>query len=357
MVFEKPILTDMKIPPRNSSFLSDAVALGFAEPVLSARRALTMCIVVCAAAFSMGASAQQPYPVKPIRIVEPSPPGAPADVLVRLLGEKLVSALGQPVIVENRPGAFGTIGIDTVAKATADGHTLGRLSMTYLTAPALMAKMPYDTVRDLAAVSLIGKDSNVLVVPNGAPARSVAELIKMAKAKPGMLKFASGGNSTPAHLVGELFKREAGVDIVHVPYKGPVAGVTALIGGEIDMMFGATAAVSPHIKSGRVRALAVSTSQRIPAYPEVPTTAEIGFPRVVFENWFGIVAPAATPKPVIARLHREIQIIGAMQETKQRLDAVGIDSVSAGPDQFAALMRADLPRMAKLVRDARIKPD
>ena len=193
MAFEKPILIDMNNPPRNSSFPSGAVALGFAEVVLSARRALTMSIVVCAAMYSTGTSAQQPYPVKPIRIVEPSPPGAPADVLVRLLGEKLVSALGQPVIVENRPGAFGTIGIDTVAKATADGHTLGRLSMTYLTAPALMAKMPYDTVRDLAAVSLIGKDSNVLVVPNGAPARSVAELIKMAKAKPGMLKFASGG--------------------------------------------------------------------------------------------------------------------------------------------------------------------
>lgn len=305
----------------------------------------------------MDAFAQQPYPTKPIRIVEPSPPGAPADVLVRLLGEKLVPALGQPVVVENRPGAFGTIGIDTVAKATADGYTLGRFSMTYLTAPALMAKMPYDTVRDLAAVSLIGKDSNLLVVPSGTPIKSVGDLIKMAKSKPGMLKFASGGNSTPAHLVGELFKREAGVDVVHIPYKGPVAGVTALIAGEIDMMFGATAAVSPHIKSGRVRALAVSTSQRIAAFPEIPTTAEIGFARVVFENWFGIVAPAATPKPVVARLHRELQTIGAMQETKQRLDAVGIDSVSAGPDQLAALIRTDLPRMVKLVRDAGIKPD
>jgi tripartite-type tricarboxylate transporter receptor subunit TctC len=324
---------------------------------MTKRAILNVPAVVCAAVFSMSASAQQPYPVKPIRIVEPSPPGAPADVLVRLLGEKLAPVLGQPVVVENRPGAFGTIGINTVAKATADGHTLGRLSMTYLTAPALMAKMPYDTERDLAPVSLIGKDSNLLVVPSGAPARSAAELIKAAKAKPGMLKFASGGNSTPAHLVGELFKREAGVDIVHIPFKGPVAGVTALIGGEIDMMFGATVAVTPHIKSGRLRVLAVSTAQRIPAYPEVPTMAEIGFPRVVFENWFGIVAPAATPKPVIARLHREMQTIGAMQETKQRLDAVGIESVSASPEQFAALVRSDLPRMVKLVRDAGIKPD
>lgn len=347
----------MSILQQRASFPQGDVTRRFVDCNHSARSALAISTAVCVMAFFPDASAQQPYPVKPVRIVEPSPPGAPADVLVRLLGEKLVSALGQPVVVENRPGAFGTIGINTVAKATADGHTLGRLSMTYLTAPALMTRMPYDTEKDLAPVALVGKDSNLLVVPSGAPARSVTDLIKAAKAKPGMLKFASGGNSTPAHLVGELFKREAGVDVVHIPYKGPVAGVTALIASDVDMMFGATAAVSPHIKSGRVRALAVSTSQRIPAYPEVLTMAEIGFPRVVFENWFGIVAPAATPKPVIARLYREIQTIGAMQETKQRLDAVGIDSVSAGPDQFAALIRADLPRMVKLVRDAGIKPD
>lgn len=311
--------------------------------------------MVCA--LTASAAGAQPYPIKPVRIVVAISAGAPPDLVARLLGEKFATSLGQPVVVENRPGAFGTIGIDTVAKASADGYTLGMLSMGYLAAPGLMVKMPYDAERDLAAVSLICKDSNLLVVPTGAIAGSVGELIKMAKTKPGMLKFASGGNSTPAHLVGEFFKREAGIDIVHVPYKGPVAGATALIGGEVDLMFGATGVVSPYIKSGRLRALAASTSQRIAAYPEVPIMAEVGFPRIVYENWFGLVAPTGTPKGVVARLHREVQTFAAMPETKQRLATIGVELASAGPEQFAALVRSDLQKMVKLVRDTGIKPD
>jgi tripartite-type tricarboxylate transporter receptor subunit TctC len=320
-------------------------------------RALRTAIVVCAAAISAAATAQQSYPAKPIRIIVPISPGAPPDVLARLLGEKLASALGQPVVVENRPGASGTIGIDAVAKAAPDGYTLGMLTLGFLTAPALIAKMPYDTARDLAAVTLVGKDANLLVVASGSPIGSVPELLRIARAKPGWLKFASGGNSTSAHLVGELFRRETGVDMVHVPYKGPVAGVTAVIAGDVDMMFGAMGVVATTIRSGRLRVLAVSSPQRIPAYPDVATLVELGFPGVTFVNWFGVVAPAASPKAVVARLHREIQVIGMAQETKQRLEAMGLESASAGPEAFSALIRSDLLRMNKLVRDTGIRPD
>lgn len=324
------------------------------------RRAYALHLLVCgvvSCTAACAALAQQPYPLRPIRIIVPISPGSPPDVLARLLGEKLAASLGQSVIVENRPGASGTVGIDAVAKASADGHTLGLLTLGFLTAPALLASMPYDAVRDLAAVALIARDSNLLVVPNGSALASVAELIKTAKSRPGMLKFASGGNSTSAHLVGELFKREAGVDLVHIPYKGPVAGVTALIAGEVDMMFGAMGAVMSQVKSGRLRVLAVSAPRRIAAYPNAPALAEVGLPRVSFFNWFGLVAPTATPKAAIARLQREIQAIVATPETQQRLDAIGLEAASAGPAEFGALLRADQQRMIQLVRDAGIKPD
>lgn len=303
------------------------------------------------------ALAQQPYPLRPIRIIVPISPGSPPDVLARLLGEKLAANLRQSVVVENRPGASGTIGIDAVAKASADGYTLGMLTLGFLTAPALITTMPYDAVRDLAAVALIARDSNLLVVPNGSALTSVGELIKTARSKPGMLKFASGGNSTSAHLVGELFKREAGVDIVHIPYRGPMAGVTAVIAGDADMMFGAMGAVLTQVKSGRLRVLAVSAPQRIPAYSEAPTLVEVGLPKVSFFNWFGVVAPAATPKAVVVRLQREIQTIVATRETGQQFEAIGLEPARAGPEEFAALLRADQQRMIKLVRDAGIKPD
>lgn len=320
-------------------------------------RALAGCVALYGALYAAVVPAQQLYPSRPIRIVVSIPPGAPPDVLARLLGERFVTALGQPVVVDNRPGAYGTIGIDAVAKAAPDGQTLGILTLGFLTAPALLARMPYDTARDLDAVSLIARDSNLLVVASESPARSVTELIRMAKAKPGTLKFSSGGNSTSAHLVGELFRRETSVDIVHIPYKGPVAGITALMNGDVDLMFGATGAVAPHVKSGRLRVLAVSTPQRIPAFPEVATLVELGFPQVTFVNWFGLIAPAGTPKAVVTRLHREVQALSAAQETRRRHEAMGLEPAYGGPAEFAALIRADLVRMHKLVRDAGIKPD
>lgn len=261
------------------------------------------------------------------------------------------------MVVENRPGASGTIGIDAVTKATADGHTLGMLTLGFLTAPAMLTAMPYDTARDLAAVSLVGKDSNLLVVSSASPIASVADLVRAAKARPSALKFASGGNGTSAHLVGELFRREAAVDMVHVPYKGPVAGITAVIAGDVEMMFGAIGVVATHVRSGRLRALAASAPQRVAAFPDVVTLAEAGFPRVNFGNWFGVVAPSATPAGVVTRLNGEIRNIVTAQEARQRLAAMGLEPALAGPAEFAALIRNDLQRMTRLVRDAGIKPD
>ena len=315
-----------------------------------------MSVAVCAVVFSMGASAQQPYPVKPIRLIAPTPPGSPPDVLARLLSEKLASSLGQPLVVDNRPGASGTIGLNVVAKAPADGYTLGMFSMPYVVAPSLIANMPYDTEKDLAAVSLIVRQSHILVVPSGSPVKSVAELIKAAKGKPGILKFSSGGNGTPAHLEGELFKREAGVDIVHIPYKGAPAGAVALLTGDVDLMFGATVAVGPHIKSGKLRALATVAPRRIPAFPDIPSMVDLGYANVVVSPWDGIVAPSGTPKAVIARLHLETKKFGAMPEMKQRLEAIGLEAADAGPDEFAALIRSEMRKWIKLIRDTGIKP-
>ncbi len=301
------------------------------------------------------AALPQAWPSKPIRLYVSTGPGAPPDVMARLLAEKLVLSLGQPVIVENRPGGSGSIGMNAVAKAPPDGHTIGIFSMGYTTAPSMVAQMPYDTERDLAPVTMLARDSNLLVVPAGSPAKSVAELVALAKAKPGHLKFASGGNSTPAHLAGELFKREAGIDIVHIPYKTPPAGAAAVLSGEVDMMFGATVAVTPHIKSGRERVLATSTPKRLPAFPDVPTLVELGYPNVVVSNWSGIVAPAGTPKEIVERLHTEIQKILALPEVLKRLEGLGVEASPARPEEFGALIRSELKKWNKVVRDAGIK--
>ena len=303
------------------------------------------------------AALPQAWPAKPIKLFVSTGPGAPPDVMARLLASKLAGSLGQPVVVENRPGASGTIGMNAVAKAPPDGYTLGIFSMGYTTAPSMIAQMPYDTERDLAPVTMLARDSNLLVVPSGSPAKSVAELVAEAKARPGFLKFASGGNSTPAHLAGELFKRETGIDIVHIPYKTPPAGAAAVLSGEVDMMFGATVAVAPHIKSGKLRVLATATPKRLPAFPDVPTLVELGYPNVVVSNWSGIVAPAGTPKDVIERLHVEIQKVLAMPETRQRLESLGVEASPGRPEEFGALMHSELQRWNKVVRDAGIKPN
>ncbi len=318
--------------------------------------------LIIAALFSLApfaAHAQQSssYPTRLIKIIASTPPGSPPDVIARMIGEKLGGIFGQTVVVENRPGASNTIGLSAVAKSPPDGYTLGILSLPAIASPALIAKMPYDTEKDLAPVSLMVWEYHLLVVPAGSPARSVAGLVAAAKAKPGVLKFSSGGNGTPAHLAGELFKREAGVDIVHIPYKGAPAGAIAMLTGDVDMMIGAIGALSAHITSGKLRPLATSALQRLPSYPEVPTLVESGYSRIGNLGWLGVVAPTGTPTAVIARLHVEIGKVLATPELKERIASQGMEPTSMGPEEFSVKIRSELQRWTKVVRDAGIKAD
>lgn len=297
------------------------------------------------------------YPARPIRIIVPSTSGTPPDLIARVVGENLSSVLRQPVVVENRPGAGGTIGINAVAKSTPGGYTLGIIGMPAIVSASLIEKMPYDTQRDLVPVSFLAWDYNLFAVPAGLPARSVADLVAMAKARPGVLKFSSGGNGTPAHMGMELFKREAGVDMVHIPYKGSPAGVVALLAGDADMMIGSIAALSGHVTSGKLRALATPALRRVPAYPEVPTLAELGYSGLGTLGWQGMVVPTGSPGAIIARLHVEIQKILAAPELKARLASIGQEPASMATEAFGAHIRSELQRWARVVREAGIKRD
>lgn len=298
-----------------------------------------------------------PYPAKPIRLVVPTTAGGPPDLVGRVIGEKLASTLRQPVIIDNRPGATGTIGVAIVAKSTPDGYTLGIIGMPTIVALSLVPKMPYDTERDLAAISLVNWHYHVLAVAASAPVQSVAHLVAAAMAKPGTLRYSSGGNGTPAHLATELLKREARVDISHIPYKGAPAGVQALLAGEVDMMIGSSAVLAPHVKAGKLRGLATPAPQRIAAYPELPTFVELGYPGIRVRDWQGIVAPTGTPPRVIARLYAEIAKVTALADVRQRLAGLGMEAASAGPQQLAAHIQSEIQKWNRLVRETGIRAD
>jgi len=297
------------------------------------------------------------YPARPIRLVVPSAPGSPPDFVARVVGEKLTFALGQPVVIENRTGASGIIGLQAVAAAAPDGYTLAILGMPHTVVPSLVASMPYDTERDLAAVGLINWNSHVLAVPAGSSIKSVPELIAAAKARPGSLRFSSGGNGTPAHLAFELLKREAQIDVTHVPYKAAPAAAQALLAGEVDAMVGTQGSLAPQVKAGKLRALATPAPQRLASYPELPTFTELGYAVIQLRDWQGVVAPAGTPREVILRLNGEIVKVTALPEVRQRLEAVGMEVAGLGPDEFAAHIRRELRRWGELTRAAGIKAD
>lgn len=314
------------------------------------------CFLILLLAAAAPAAAQSDYPIKPVRVITGAPVGTPADVAVRILAEPLGALLGQPVIVENRPGAIGTIGLSAVVKASADGHTLGTFTMPSTVAQSLLQKMPYDTVRDFAPVRQLAWVSNVLVVRPAAPFASVRELVDAAKSRPQQLTFASGGNGTPAHVSGELFRLAAAIEMRHVPFNGAIAGVAAVMGEQVDMMFAIAPAVIGHIQAGRLRALATPAPSRLPALPELPTLAELGY-AVDVRDWTGIVAPAATPKLVIARLESALSAVLAQKEVKGRLAAAGFEPAESSADAFGALIRAEVQKWARVVTEAGIKPD
>jgi tripartite-type tricarboxylate transporter receptor subunit TctC len=303
-----------------------------------------------------GQAAAQPFPQKTIRLISGAPPGTPGDVVARIVAEPLGARLAQPVIVENRAGAINTIALAAVARAEADGHTLGILGMPSTVAPSLLASMPYDTLRDLAAVRQLSWVSNVLVVRAEASLGSVADLVAQAKSRPRELTYASGGNGTPAHLAAALFAQRAGIELRHVPYKGVVAGISAVLGTQVDMMMGVAPAALPQIRAGKLRALATPAPARLAALPETPTLAELGY-AVDVRDWHGIVAPAATPKHIVAALDSALDEVLLRPDVKERLARVGLEPAESSADAFASHIRAEVRKWKRVVSDAGIKPD
>jgi tripartite-type tricarboxylate transporter receptor subunit TctC len=312
--------------------------------------------VIAAASVAPFAGAQS-YPVKPVRIILSVPAGATPDMTARLVTPGLASALGQPMVVDNRGGAGGLIGAEIASKATPDGYTVFISSPGALTILPHLRKVPYDTLKDFAPVGLISVGPFVLIVYPAFPAQSVKELIALAKAQPGKLNCASAGNGVANHLALELFKQMAGVDITHVPYKGAPQAVTDVLAGQMDMMFNSILPVLGHIRAGRLRALGIASNKRSAQLPDVPTMSEAGVPGFVAENWFGMFAPARTPKPIIARLNQALVKVVRSPEIQKRFAALGADAIGSSPEEFAAFVRRDMEKYAKVVRASGAKLD
>lgn len=300
----------------------------------------------------------QTYPAKPIRIVVPFPPGGIADLFARVIGQKFGESWGQPAVVENRPGAGGNIGAEIVAKSPADGYTLVTGSIgTHAVNVSLFSKLPYDPIRDFAPVSLIMEAEGLLVVHPSVPVKSVKELIALAKARPGQLAYASAGHGTAAHLSGELFKSMAKVDMVHVPYKGNVPAIVDLLAGQISLLFATMPTVLPQVQAGRLKALAVTSSARSPAAPQLPTIAEAALPGYSVTNWIGIFAPAGTPRDVVVKLNAEIVRIMRAPDIEKRLVNEGAKFTPWTPDEFTGFVKSEIAKWAKVVKEAGIRVD
>jgi tripartite-type tricarboxylate transporter receptor subunit TctC len=302
--------------------------------------------------------ATQPFPAKQVRFVVPYPPGGPLDTVARLLGQKVAASIKHPVIVENVPGAGGNIGAGVVARAAPDGHTIlmGAVA-THAINPTLYPNIPYDAGKDFIAVTQVATTPNVLVVNPGVEAKNVAEFIKLAKSKPGKLNFGSGSTGSAGHLAGELFKTMAGVDMAHIPYKGAAAAMQDLIGGRVDLMFDNFASSLAQVKGGRVRALAVTTAKRTALAPELPTIAEAGLPGFDISTWFGIFVPAGTPKAAVDRLYDEFAKALNAPDVREKMFSLGAEPVASRPEDFAAFVKAEAAKYAKLVKSSGAKVD
>ena len=298
------------------------------------------------------------FPDKPVRFVIGFTPGGPSDILARAVGQKLAERWGQQVVIENRPGAGGNLAAEAVAKSPADGYTwlLGNNSIL-ATNQSLYRKLPYDPVKDFAPVALVAVQPNILVVHPEVKANSVMELVALAKQSPGKLNYASSGAGAAAHLAGELFKTMAGVDVVHVPYKGAQPALTDLIAGQVQLMFATSASVIPYVKAGRLRALAVTTAQRSPSVPELPTVSEAGLAGFEATTWHGVVVPAATPAPLVQKLNQDINSALREKDLSERLAGLGAEVLTGTPRDFADYIAREIPKWSKVVRDSGAKAD
>jgi tripartite-type tricarboxylate transporter receptor subunit TctC len=313
-------------------------------------------VVPCVSVLFAGGAHAQAYPAKPVRIVVPFPPGGPTDIVARLMAPKMTEGLRQPVVVENRAGAGGVLGTEAVAKSAPDGYTLlmgtiGGLAVSMSLAP----NRGYDTLRDLAPITQAVNVTSILVVHPSVPAKSVKELLALARARPGRLNYGSSGSGTVTHLAGELLKLLGKVDIVHVPYKGGAPALTAIVSGEVDLTYENSLIVLPHIRSGRVRALAVTSARRSPLLPELPAIGET-LPGYGASGWYGLLAPAGTPRDIVNRLNEEAVRALRAAEVAEKLSAQGAEPAPGTPEEFAAFIRGEIEKWAKVVRAAGMKP-
>lgn len=318
--------------------------------ILAAAAAVTAIVFVSPAALA------QPYPAKPIRMIVGFPPGGGTDVVARVIGQKLGEWYGQTVVVENRAGATGTIGADVLAKSPPDGYSLmmGHAN-SHAIAPNLMSKLPYDPIKDFAPVAYVGYVPNVLSLHPSVPAKNMKELVALLKANPGKFTYASSGNGSSQHLSGEMFKLLTGTNALHVPYKGSGDAIKDLLAGTVSFNFDTMPPVLEHIKAGKLRGLGISTPRRLAQLPDVPTFAEEGLVGFEILNWYGVMAPAATPRDIVSKLAADINKAMREPDVKARLEQVGTQLRELSPDEFGAFMRAELTKYAKLVKDANIR--
>ncbi|MDB5812769.1 MAG: hypothetical protein JWN94_4891 [Betaproteobacteria bacterium] len=314
-------------------------------------------LVLLAFTLATGTAAAQTYPAKPVRIVVPWPPGGGTDIVARTVAQKMHETLGQPAIVDNRAGANGIIGADLVAKAPADGYTVMITIASHAINPTLYAKLPYDTLADLAPVSLLAEYPFVITVHPSVPATTVKELIAFAKSHPGQLSFASSGNGSGPHLGMELFKSMAGIDLVHIPYKGAGQAMTDLVSGQVQVFLNNFLAGTAMIRAGKLRALAVTSAKRSAVAPELPTVSEAGVPGYVVTGWYGLFVPAATPAPVVATLHAGAVKAIKSKEVSERLSSEAAEIVGSSPREFADYLKAEINKWAAVIRKAQIKPE
>src|SRR5688572_4313943 len=328
------------------------------ESRMSRTLGLALALAVAApAGWQALAAAQQAYPVKPVRIISIFPPGGGNDLLSRTVAQKLSENLKQQVIVENRPGANGIIGTEAAARAAPDGYTIVLIPSGHAVNATLYKKLPYDSIKDFTPITLIGSSPLVLAVHPSMPVKNVKDLIALAKARPGQLTYASSGVGASGHLAGAMFETMTGTKMVHIPYRGMALAVSDIIGGQVYMTFGTSLSVVPHVRPGRLRALAMTGAQRSPAYPQLPTMAESGVPGYEASLWYGFAGPARMPPEIVQRLNSEIVAVLALPEIRERLTGQGVDVRTTTPEEFARLLVSDLARWAKVVERAGVKAE
>jgi tripartite-type tricarboxylate transporter receptor subunit TctC len=300
-------------------------------------------------------AAAEDFPIKSIKLIVPFPPGGPNDIIARVVGQRMSEIAHQPVVIDNRSGQAGVLGTDAVAKSAPDGYTIGIVSSSALAISPTMEKVAYDVAKDFAPITLVATVPEMLVVAGNVPAGNMSELVALAKAQPGKLNFASAGTGGITHLAGELFKLTAKIDIVHVPYRGAAPAINDLLGQQVQMAFLDLPVILPHIKAGTLRGIALGAKARVSTAPDVPTTAEVGMPDLLIENWYGMIAPAQTPPTVIAELNKIATQAMADPSVKEKLADQGLTLAPQTPDEFRALINAETKKWAKVIKDAGVE--